>query len=406
MSARKLATGESLYEVAHRYCMQTYNRLPVTMVRGSGVKVWDEKGRAYLDFIAGMGANSLGHCHPVVTRALTEQAQRLIQVGNSYYNEPSVQLAQLLAEHSCFDKVYFCNTGAEANETAVKLARRYGKLKMRGAWQVITAINSFHGRTLAMTSATGQPAYQALYTPVPAGFINVEFNKIDAIKAVTDESVCAVMLEPIQGEGGMNFPDEDYLRKVRAWCDESKVPLILDEVLTGIGRAGALFAFERYGIEPDIVTLGKGIASGIAIGVVATKEEFSVFKPGDHGSTFSGSPLVCAVAHAVLAHIIEKDLAEHARQVGGYFLNRLRELKAKHPLLADVRGRGLLLALEFDRAMSDEFVRACLEEGLLVNKVRTNSVRFMPPLVVCRDDIDGATEIVGRVLGQLSSRYA
>ncbi len=406
MNVPKALAQEDLHQLALRYCMQTYNRLSVTMVRGSGVRVWDDKGREYMDFVGGMGANSLGHCHPVVINSLLEQAQSLIQVGNSYYSTPSIRLAQLLIEHSCFDKAYFCNTGGEANETAVKLTRRYGKLKMGGAWEVITAINSFHGRTLAMVSATGQPAYQKLYSPLPAGFINVEFNNIEAIKAVTSERVCAVMLEPIQGEGGMNFPDEDYLRKVRAWCDERGLLLILDEVLTGMGRIGTLFGFERYGIEPDIVTLGKGISSGVPIGIVAAKERASVFKPGDHGSTFSGNPLVCAVARAVLAYVIDNEIPENARRMGEYFLGRLDDLKAKHHFLADVRGRGLLIALEFDREMSDEFVMACFEQSLLVNKVRGNSVRFMPPLIISREDVDRAVEILNRVLDRLSSKYS
>lgn len=398
------AAAESLYERADRYCMRNYPRLPVTMVRGSGIRIWDDAGREYLDFISGMGANSLGHCHPVVVDAITTQAQQLIQLGNSFYNEPSVRLAQLLVENCGLDKVYFCNTGAEANETAVKLARRYGKLKLHGAWQVITALGSFHGRTLAMTSATGQPAYQELYTPLPAGFINVPFNDVDAIRAATNDSVCAVMLEPVQGEGGMNFPSQDYLKKVRTWCDEAGILLILDEVFTGIGRSGALFAFERYGVEPDILTLGKGIASGIAIGVVAARERCSVFKPGDHGSTFSGSPLVCAVAHAVLKHVLDQRLVDNARQVGEEFLARLRTVAGRHPLVADVRGLGLLLAMEFTRPVAEEFFRACVDEGLIVNKMRPASVRFMPPLTVSRADADHAIGIVQRVLEALDSR--
>ncbi|GAG53545.1 unnamed protein product, partial [marine sediment metagenome] len=236
-------------------------RVPVTLVRGQGARVWDENGREYLDFVGGWAVNSLGHCHPVVSEAVSEQAHTLIQTSNQFYTIPQIHLAELLVQNSCLDKVFFCNSGAEANEGAVKLARRYGKLNLNGAHEVITAMNSFHGRTLAMVAASGQSKFQQPYVPLPIGFINVEYNDIKAIKAATTNQTCAVMLEPMQGEGGVNLPDDNYLAAVRAWCDQMGILLILDEIQTGIGRTGTLFAYEQYGVEPDIMTLAKGLAS-------------------------------------------------------------------------------------------------------------------------------------------------
>ena len=248
-----------------KYFMSTFKRMPVTLVKGKGVRVWDENGKEYLDFTAGWGVNSLGHCHPVLVKALTEQAKTLLQASNQFYTVPQIQLAELLMENSCFDRAFFCNSGAEANEGAVKLARRYGKLHLDGAYKVVTALNSFHGRTLAMTAATGQHKFQEPYTPVPDGFVHVEYDNIKAIKKATTAQTCAVMLEPIQGEGGVNIPNDGYLEAVRAWCDEKGILLILDEVQTGIGRIGTLFGYEQFGVEPDIITLAKGLGGGLSL---------------------------------------------------------------------------------------------------------------------------------------------
>jgi acetylornithine/N-succinyldiaminopimelate aminotransferase len=261
-------------ELEQKYFMSTVERLPVTLVRGRGAGVWDENGQEYLDFVGGWAVNSLGHCHPAVVDAVSEQVRTLIQASNQFYTIPQVRLAELLIENSCLDKVFFCNSGAEANEGAVKLARRYGSRFLNGANEVITATGSFHGRTLTMVAATGQTKHQQPYVPLPAGFINVEYNNVEAIKAATNSQTCAVMLEPIQGEGGVNLPDDDYLTAVRAWCDQTGIRLILDEIQTGLGRTGTLFAYEQYGVEPDIMTLAKGLASGIPIGAILAKERW------------------------------------------------------------------------------------------------------------------------------------
>jgi len=330
-------------ELERKYFMRTFEqvRLPVTLVRGEGARVWDENGREYLDFVAGWAVNSLGHCHPVVAEAVAEQAHTLIQASNQFYTIPQLQLAELLVQNSCLDRVFFSNSGAEATEGAVKLARRYGKLNLNGAYEVITTMNSFHGRTLAMTAASGQAKFQEPYLPLPVGFINVEYNSIEAIKAATTNQTCAVMLEPVQGEGGVNLPDDDYLKAVRAWCDQKGILLILDEIQTGIGRLGTLFAYEQCGIEPDIMTLAKGLAGGVPLGAILAQDRASVFVSGDHGSTFGGNPLACAAGYATVKFILDHDIAGNAKRIGQYLINGLETLKKKFQFITEVRGRGL-----------------------------------------------------------------
>jgi len=304
-------------------------------------------------------------------------------------------------ENSCFDKVFFCNSGAEANEGAVKLARRYGKLHLDGAYKVITALNSFHGRTLAMTAATGQRKFHEPYSPVPDGFINVEYNSIGAIKKATSAQTCAVMLEPIQGEGGVNVPSEDYLKKVRAWCDEKGILLILDEVQTGIGRIGTLFGYEQFGIEPDIISLAKGLGGGIPIGAFLAKQKAAVFALGEHGSTFGGNPLACAAGYATLNFIIENDIPSKVKRNGDYLIDQLKKLKAKYDFIVEVRGRGLLVAIQFNSDLTQDIVKSCMERGLLLNPVKPNAIRFMPPLTIVKKDIDAATGILDKVLAKV-----
>ena len=368
--------------------MHYINRIPVTIARGLGVKVWDDNGREYLDFVGGWASCPLGHCHPVVVNAINEQAKTLIQTSGYFYTIPQVRLAELLVNNSCLDRVFMCNSGMEANEGAVKLARRYGKLKLNGAYEVITAFHSFHGRSLAMTAATGQPKYQTPYQPLPVGFKNVDFNNIEAIKAATTSQTCAIMLEPIQGEGGVNIPDEGYLKAVRQWCDEKGILLILDEIQTGIGRCGTLFAYQQYGIEPDIMSLAKGLGGGVPIGSFLAKESCSVFAPGDHGTTFGGNPLTCATAYAVFKYIVENDVAGMAKKAGQYLLVGLKKLKTKYSFVTDARGRGLLAALEFNRDIGQEVLAACLQNGVLVNSVKPNAIRLMPPLTITNQEID------------------
>jgi len=388
-------------ELESKYFMHTVSRVPVTLVKGEGARVWDDNGREYLDFVAGWAVNSLGHCHPVVAEALAEQAHTLIQVSNQFYTIPQLRLAEILVQHSCLDKVFISNSGAEANEGAVKLARRYGKHHRHGAYEVISANGSFHGRTLSMVAASGQAKHQEAYLPLPAGFINVEYNNVEAIKAATTDKTCAVILEPLQGEGGVNIPDDNYLKMVREWCSQQGILLILDEIQTGIGRLGTLFGYELYGVEPDVMTLAKGLGSGVPIGAIMVKDSANVFAPGEHGSTFGGNPLVCAAAYATLKYIIENKVADNARKIGQYFAGRLEELKDKYTFVTDVRGHGLLLAIEFDREIAADVLGACLENGLLVNRLKPSALRFMPPLIIGRDEVDEAINILDRVLAAI-----
>jgi acetylornithine/N-succinyldiaminopimelate aminotransferase len=400
MALQSVGKMENWQELELKLFMRTIKRLPITLVRGQGVRVWDTDGKEYLDFVGGLAVNSLGHCPPVVVKALTEQAHTLIQTSNLFYTTPQLELAKLLVENSCLNRVFFCNSGAEANEGAIKLARRYGKLHLNGAYEIITAYGSFHGRTLATVAATGQDKMQEPYIPLPDGFVNVDYNDIEAIKAATTNRTCAVMMEPVQGEGGVNVPDDDYLKKIRAWCDEKGILLILDEIQTGIGRTGSLFAYEQYGVEPDIMTLAKGLGSGVPIGAFLAKEKVSVFAPGEHGSTFGGNPLVCAAGMATLKFVIDNDIPSKVRKIGQYLMAGLEELQGKFSFISDVRGRGLLLAMGLTGDIAEELVLACLKEGLLVNQVKPNALRFIPPLIVTEKDVDEALGILKAVLSR------
>jgi acetylornithine/N-succinyldiaminopimelate aminotransferase len=388
-------------ELEQKLFLRTGNRVPVTLVRGQGALAWDDQGREYLDFVGGWAVNSLGHCPAVVVEALEKQAKTLIQASNQFYTIPQIELAQLLIGHSCLDRVFFCNSGAEANEGATKLARRYGKLRLNGAYEVIATHSSFHGRTLAMTAATGQSKFQEPYIPMPEGFVSVEYNNVGAVKQATSEQTCAVILEPVQGEGGVNVPDDDYLKKVQSWCWEKGILFIMDEIQTGIGRTGTLFAYEQYGIEPDIMTLAKGLGSGVPIGALLAKENVSLFSPGEHGSTFGGNPLVCAAAYAAVKYIIDNDIPGQVKRVGNYFMTELESLKRQFDFITELRGRGLLIALEFDQEIAEKLVLACVDRGLLVNKVKPNALRFMPPLIITEKEVDKAIGILGDVLDEL-----
>ncbi len=391
-------------ELDKKYFMQTIVRHPLTLVRGEGVRVWDDKGKEYLDCVGGLAVNCLGHCHPVVVDAMAEQARTLMQTSLWYYTVPMLRLAELLVENSCMDRVFICNSGLEANEGAIKLARRYGSLKLNGAYEVITTNSSFHGRSLALTAASGQEKMHAPFEPLPVGFINVENNDIEAIKAVTTEKTCAVMLEPLQAEGGVNVADDDFLKKVRAWCDEKGIMLILDEVQTGIGRLGALFGYQLYGVEPDIMSLAKGLGGGIPIGAVLAKEKAAVFTLGDHNATFGGNPVTSATAYATLKYVIENDIPGNARKVGQYLVSGLESLKNKYSFITEVRGRGLLLAVEFDKEIAESVVMKCLENGLLINKLKTNAIRFIPPLIITNSEVDEALDILDKVLSGVADK--
>ncbi|MFC1908513.1 aspartate aminotransferase family protein [Chloroflexota bacterium] len=390
-------------ELESKYYMQTIVRVPVTLVRGEGARVWDDQGREYLDFVCGLAVNCLGHCPAVVADAVTEQVRTLTQTSNWYFTIPQIRLAELLIKNSCLDKAFICNSGLEANEGAVKLARRYGHLKLNGAYEVISTMDSFHGRSLAMTAASGQSKMHAPFEPLPVGFINVANNDIEAIKTATTAKTCAVMLEPVQAEGGVNITTDDYLKKVREWCDGKDILLILDEVQTGIGRLGALFGYELYGIEPDIMTLAKGLGGGIPLGALLAKEKASVFTVGDHNSTFGGNPVTSAAGYATVKYILDNDIVGNARKVGQYLMDRLEGLRSKFKSITDVRGRGLLVAIEFDGDVAGSLLMACLNRGLLVNRVKPNALRFIPPLIIGNDEVDEAVGILTEALTEIYS---
>ncbi|HIM81875.1 MAG TPA: aspartate aminotransferase family protein [Dehalococcoidia bacterium] len=384
-----------------KYYAQTVRRQPVVIVRGEGTRVWDADGKEYLDFVAGWAVNNLGHSHPVITQAIVEQAGTLLQTSNQFYTVPQLQLAEILIENSCLDQVFFGNSGAEANEGALKLARRYGKLHRDGAYEVITAFNSFHGRTMATVAATGQPHYQESFTPLLPGFVHVDFNDVEAIMNATTDRTAAVFLEPVQGEGGVNIPADDYLSRVREWCDEKGLLLILDEIQTGMGRLGSLFGYQEFGVEPDVITLAKGLGYGTPIGAFLSKEYCMALVPGDHGSTFGGNALTTAAAYAGTKFLIENDIPGHARAMGDHLQRRLNELKSRFSFVKDVRGKGLLVAMEFESDIAGQLLTHANAGGLLLNAVKPNAIRFMPPLNVTVEEIDQAMSLLGDALGKI-----
>ena len=381
-------------DVENKYYAQTVRRQPVVLVRGQGTRAWDADGKEYLDFVAGWAVNNLGHCHPAVTQAIAEQANTLLQTSNQFYTVPQLLLAQMLIDNSCLDRVFFGNSGAEANEGALKLARRYGKLNRDGAYEVITALNSFHGRTLANVAATGQPHYQENFTPLLPGFVHVDYNDVEGIMNATTDKTAAVMLEPVQGEGGVIIPDHDYLKRVRDWCDQQGLLLILDEVQTGIGRLGSLFGYQEYDVEPDVMTLAKGLGFGVPIGAFLSKEHCMALVPGDHGSTFGGNVLATAAAYAGTKFLIENDIPDRVKGMEKHLMSRLNQLKARFSFVSQVRGKGLLAAVEFDGDISGKVLTHANEAGVLLNGVKPNAVRLMPPLTITVEEID---EGVGRL---------
>lgn len=395
---------KKLIEESERYLFNTYNRFPVVLVKGRGVKVWDSEGKEYLDFLGGVAVNILGHCHPKIVMAIQKQAQRLIHVSNFYHIEPQSKLAKLLIENSFADKVFFCNSGTEANEAAIKLARKYSKESFgEERYEIISAIHSFHGRTLASLTATGQEKFQKGFEPLVPGFKHIPFDDIDALKTAISNQTCAVILEPIQGEGGVRLPSDDYFKNVRQICDENNLLLILDEVQTGMGRTGKLFAHEHYGINPDIMTLAKGLGGGTPIGaLLAIEKVSSAFQPGSHASTFGGNPLVCASAIVTLETILEDGyLLDHCRRIGNYFRKQLLKMKVKYShVVVDVRGKGLIIGMEL-KMDGMPFVKACLEKGILINCTAGNVLRFTPPLIINEEDIDKLMGVLKEVFDKI-----
>ena len=368
---------------------ETYKRFPITLVKGDGCRVWDENGKEYIDFVGGIAVCALGHSSPIVSKALYEQSKKLVHVSNLFYTQPQTELAQILVENSFADRVFFCNSGAEANEAAIKLARRYSKEKFgSGRHSIITMHNSFHGRTMATLSATGQEKIRTGFDPFLEGFRYVPFNDLDNLRSAIDGSVCAVMLEPIQGEGGVVLPDPDYLKGAREICREHDILFILDEVQVGMGRTGRLFAYQHFGITPDIMTLAKALGNGLPIGAMLAIEELAdAFGPGSHATTFGGTPLITAGALAVVKSLVNDGWTEKARDMGNYFKNQLINLQQNYSIIKDVRGLGLMLGLSLDRE-GVGIVSTCMERGFLINCVQERVLRFVPPLIIGKEEID------------------
>ncbi|MDF2569682.1 MAG: argD 1 [Sporomusa sp.] len=389
----------TVFDVDRDYYMPVFARYSIVLTHGEGPYVYDSEGKKYIDFLAGIAVNVLGHAHPKLVAAVAEQAGKIIHCSNLYYTEGQATLAKSLAIASGLGKVFIGNSGAEANEGAIKLARKYGKAIHPDKVQIITAEQSFHGRTLATLTATAQPKYQHGYEPLPGGFDYVPFNDIAALEAVMSDKTCAVMLEPIQGEGGVNIPDKDYLGKVRALCDKYGALLILDEIQTGIGRTGKMFAYEHFGIKPDIVTLAKGLAGGVPIGAfIASDKVASAFGPGDHGSTFGGNPLACAAANAVLNTIQEEKLLNNAKVMGEYLVAQLNTLKEKYPtLISEVRGKGLIAGAKLTCPGRD-IVNSCMNQGAIINCTAGDVLRFVPPLNITKGHVDEMTAILDKTL--------
>jgi acetylornithine/N-succinyldiaminopimelate aminotransferase len=384
--------------IEHKYYMKAGRRTNMLAVRAEGTRIWDEHGKEYHDYFGGPATISLGHSHPAMVNALIDQAQTLVHVSNQLYSIPQLKLAQLLVENSCFDRVYFMNSGAEANEGALKLARKWGKEEKHGAYEVICTENAFHGRTLQMITAGGTERYKAPFAPLPDGFPHVPFNDVEAVKRATNEHTVAVFVEPIQGEGGINVPDDDYFPALRRWCDENNILLIVDEVQTGCGRCGALFAYQLWDIEPDIMTLGKGIGNGVPLSAFLAKEHCAVFTPGDHGSTYGGEPLTTRVGYEVMRYLIDHDLPKQAAEKGKIVERRLHSLLDRSPIVAEVRGKGLMWAVQFTSDIGEQITNAALANGLLVNNVRPNAVRIVPPLTVEEEELEQGLAILEHVI--------
>jgi len=392
---------EELQEQTSRYLMNTYNRLPLSIVRGQGNRVYDAEGREYLDCVAGIAVNVLGYSHPDLIAAIEHQARHLLHTSNLFYTEPQVQLASLLVEHSFADKVFFCNSGAEANEAAIKLARAYAHQKAGpDRYEILTMENSFHGRTLATLSATGQTNLQKGFEPLVPGFTHIPFNNLEALNNHISKKTAAIMLEPIQAEGGVIVADETYLKEVRALCTANDILLIFDEVQTGMGRTGTLFAYEQFGIQPDIMTLAKGLGGGLPIGAcVAIDPVASAFEPGSHASTFGGNPLSCAAGIEVVRVLLEGGELEHGRSSGEYLTKGLKDLEGRFQVIKEIRGRGLLQGIELT-IDAQPVMMDCLARRIIINCTKKTILRLVPPLIITSQDIDLVLSVLSSVLSK------
>jgi len=380
---------EGIVNDSLKYLINNYARFPIALVRGEACRVWDADGREYIDFASGFGTTNLGHCHPKVVEAVQEQVKTLIHVSNLYHIPPQTELARLLVENSFADRVFFCNSGAEANEAAIKLARKYSSEKYgEERYDILSAKDSFHGRTMATLSATGQEKLWKGFEPKLSGFHYIPFNDIDAAKKAVTEKTCAVIVEPVQGEGGVNVPYPGYLKDLRSLCDENDILLIVDEVQTGMGRTGKLFAYEHEEMTPDIMALAKSLAGGVAIGaMLATEKIAAAFGPGSHGSTFGGNPLATAAGIAAMKAIKEENLLANCCRVGIYFMEKLEGLKSQYAFIKDIRGKGLMIGCELDFA-GKEIVEKCAEKGFFINCTMDKVLRFLPPLVISEKEVD------------------
>ena len=389
-------------EKSDKYIMKTYGRYPIVPVKGAGCRLWDVDGKEYLDFLGGVAVNNLGHCHPKVVAALQKQAAELIHCSNYYQIPQQIELAELLCNHSFADKAFFCNSGAEANEAAIKLARKYSRDTYGPErYEIITAAESFHGRTMATVSATGQEKVQRFFDPLLHGFKHVPFDDVAALEAAVTSTTCAVMLEPIQGEGGVNMPSPGYFEAVRELCDRHGLLLIFDEVQVGMGRTGKLFAYEHFGVTPDIMTLAKALAGGAPIGTMLARDKFAAaFVPGTHGSTFGGNPLVCAAAIATVRTILEDGLLNRCEEIGEYLTGELEILGRKYPFVTEVRGVGLMIGMALSIPAGD-IVKKGHDRGLLLNVTHDTVLRFVPALVVTKQEINAMIAILDGIFAEV-----
>ena len=397
-----MKSNQEIIKLTDRHIAQTYGRYPIGLVRGKGTTVWDASGKKYIDFVAGLAVDNLGHCPPTVVNAIRKQAGKLLHVSNLYHIEPQSQLAAELTRLTFADKFFFCNSGTEANEAAIKLARRWfhdnGQPKR---YEIITMNESFHGRTMASLSATAQKKLHAGFGPLLPGFKYVPFNNLDALKNAITKKTCAVLIEPIQGEGGVNLADRTYLKALRKLCNVKGILLIFDEVQTGFGRTGNLFAYEKYKIKPDIITLAKALGGGIAIGAMgSTNKIIKSFVPGTHAATFGGNPLACAASLASLKTLTKKGFLQKASSRGDYFLEQLHSLRGKFPMIREVRGVGLMLAVELDQPGA-KVVTNCMKEGFLINCIQLNTLRFLPPLIITQKEIDLLIKTLSKIFTKM-----
>ncbi len=385
--------------LADQVMAKTYKRFPLVITKGQGHRLWDNNGKSYVDFVAGIAVCNLGHAHPRIVDALSKQARILFHTSNLYYTVPQIELAQWLTKNSFADRVFFCNSGAEANEAAIKLARKYFKDKGENdRFKIIAMEKSFHGRTMATLSATGQEKIRKGFEPELEGFDHVPFNDVEALRQKMDLSTCAVLIEPVQGEGGVRCPSTGYLEAVRQLCSEAGVLLIFDEIQTGIGRTGKLFAYEHFGIEPDVMTLAKALGNGLPIGAMLAAEHVAdAFGPGSHASTFGGTPLVTAAALEVVNLLLEENVLDRCMKTGAYFKERLYWLKDRHSSVVDVRGIGLLLGMKVE-IDGDAVVTSCMDKGFLINCIQGNILRFVPPLTIGTEEIDALVACLDEIL--------